>query len=86
MAMTQTEAVLMRKRRALDHLLLALIVGLAAAGFVMMGSASMDYAGEQYGNPFYHIIRHGIYLLLGAGALVFAMAGTVVAPGMDEAE
>src|SRR5512139_218574 len=69
MGMTQTEAVLMRKRRNLDHVMLALIAGLSAAGFVMMGSASMDYAAEQYGNPFYHIIRHGIYLALGAGAL-----------------
>ncbi len=69
MGMTQTEAVLMRKRRNLDHVMLALIAGLSAAGFVMMGSASMDYAAEQYGNPFYHIIRHGIYLLLGAGSL-----------------
>jgi len=67
--MTQTEAVLMRKRRNLDHVMLALIAGLSAAGFVMMGSASMDYAAEQYGNPFYHIIRHGVYLLLGAGSL-----------------
>jgi len=67
--MTRTEAVLMRKRRNLDHVMLALIAGLSAAGFVMMGSASMDYAAEQYGNPFYHIIRHGIYLLLGAGSL-----------------
>lgn len=69
MGMTRTEAVLMRKRRNLDHVMLALIAGLSAAGFVMMGSASMDYAAEQYGNPFYHIIRHGIYLLLGAGSL-----------------
>ena len=49
MTMTQTEAVLMRKRRGLDHLLLALVAALAAAGFVMMGSASMDYAAEQFG-------------------------------------
>jgi len=73
MAMTQTEAVLMRKRRGLDHLLLALVAGLAAAGFVMMGSASMDYAAEQFGNPFYHIVRHGIYLLLGAGAMYLTL-------------
>lgn len=73
MAMTQTEAVLMRKRRELDHALLALIAALAAAGFVMMGSASMDYAGEQYGNPFYHIIRHGIYLLLGAATMYLTL-------------
>ncbi len=73
MTMTQTEAVLMRKRRGLDHLLLALVAALAAAGFVMMGSASMDYAAEQFGNPFYHIVRHGIYLLLGAGAMYLAL-------------
>jgi cell division protein FtsW len=59
----------MRRQTRPDPVLMALIVALSAAGFVMMGSASMDYAAEQYGNPFYHILRHGIYLALGAGAL-----------------
>lgn len=66
---TQTETALIRRDRGVDTQLLALVIALAAAGFVMMGSASMDYAAEQYGNPFHHIVRHGIYLTLGAGAL-----------------
>ena len=66
---TQTETVLIRRDRGVDVQLLALVIALSAAGFVMMGSASMDYAAEQYGNPFHHIVRHGIYLTLGAGAL-----------------
>ena len=69
MVATSTEALLMRRQTRPDPVLLALVVALSAAGFVMMGSASMDYAAEQYGNPFYHILRHGIYLALGAGAL-----------------
>jgi cell division protein FtsW len=57
-----------QRRPAWDELLLGLVAALSAGGFVMMGSASMDYAAEQFGNPFYHILRHGIYL--GAGVLV----------------
>lgn len=48
-----------------DQVLLCLVAVLSAAGFVMMGSASMDYASEQFGDPFFHIYRHGVYLLLG---------------------
>ncbi|HNC69030.1 MAG TPA: putative lipid II flippase FtsW [Pseudomonadales bacterium] len=69
MQSTQTEAVLIRRAGSLDSQLLVLVVALSAAGFVMMGSASMDYAAEQYGDPFYHIVRHAIYLVLGTGAL-----------------
>ena len=50
--------------------LVLLVVVLSCAGFVTMGSASMDYADEQFHNPFFHIIRHGVYLVLGVG--VFA--------------
>lgn len=69
MQSTQTEAVLIRRAGSLDSQLLVLVVALSAAGFVMMGSASMDYAAEQYGDPFYHIVRHAIFLVLGTGAL-----------------
>ncbi|MCB1631964.1 MAG: putative lipid II flippase FtsW [Pseudomonadales bacterium] len=69
MQSTQTEAVLIRRAGSLDSQLLVLVVTLSAAGFVMMGSASMDYAAEQYGDPFYHIVRHAIFLVLGTGAL-----------------
>ena len=55
-----------RWRLRYDQILLGLVVVLSAAGFVMMGSASMDYASEQFANPFFHIYRHGFYLLLGS--------------------
>jgi cell division protein FtsW len=53
--------------------LLALLIGLSAAGFVMMGSASMDYAAEQFGSPFFHIYRQGIYLFLGTIVLLVSL-------------
>ena len=52
-----------------DHLLILLVLLLAATGVVAMGSASMDFAAERYGSPFYHLFRHGIYLVLGGIAL-----------------
>lgn len=69
MQSTQTETVLIRRKVSLDAWLLALVTALAAGGFVMMGSASMDYAAEQYGTPFHHIVRHAFYLVLGGVAL-----------------
>ena len=56
-----------------DQTLLGLLVVLSAAGFVMMGSASMDYASEQFANPFFHIYRHGLYLLLGSLTLALTL-------------
>jgi len=62
-----------RNQQSVDHVLLALLIALSAAGFVMMGSASMDYAAEQFGSPFFHIYRQGIYLILGAGVLLLLL-------------
>ena len=39
--------------------MLVLVLVLSACGVVMMGSASMDFAAEKFGDPFYHLIRHG---------------------------
>lgn len=58
------------QRPAYDEVLLLLIAVLAAGGLVMMGSASMDFAAEKYGNPFYHLLRHGIYLAAGVVAML----------------
>ena len=41
-----------------------------AFGLVMMGSASMDYAFEQYGNPFFHIKRHATFLVAGMAVIL----------------
>jgi cell division protein FtsW len=56
-----------------DEPLLIAVALLATGGFVMMGSASMDYAAEQFGNPFYHIVRHGIYLTAGLVVLLVTL-------------
>ena len=48
----------------IDQMLLVLVVVLALVGFVAMSSASMEYAFERYGDPFYHVIRHAIYLVM----------------------
>jgi cell division protein FtsW len=54
-----------RRRQSWDSVLLLLLAALSLGGYVMMGSASMDYAADKFDNPFYHVIRHGIYLTLG---------------------
>ena len=58
-----------RRQQSWDGVLLLLVAALAMGGYVMMGSASMDYAADKFGNPFYHVIRHGIYLALGLAVL-----------------
>jgi len=62
-----------RHRLPWDEVLLALVATLGAAGFVMMGSASMDYAAEQFGDPFFHITRHAVYFALGLFVMVLTM-------------
>lgn len=56
-----------------DGLLLAVLCMIVVAGYIMMGSASMEYAGQQYGNPWHHIQRHGMYLLLSIPAMFIGM-------------
>ena len=57
----------------LDTRLSAATLGLLAFGWVMMTSASMGFATDTFGNPMYHAVRHGIYLVLGlaAGAYIY---------------
>lgn len=60
-------------RLALDEITLGLVVVLSACGVVMMGSASMDFAAEKFGNAFYHLIRHGIYLAMGLAVMAITV-------------
>ncbi len=69
MQTTQAETVLIHRKASIDVWLLTLVIVLSAAGLVMMGSASMDFAAAQYGNPFHYIVRHAFYLALGMGTL-----------------
>lgn len=48
-----------------DRVLLGLILVLTAAGVVMMGSASMDFAAEKRNNPFYFLGMHTAFVLFG---------------------
>ena len=55
-----------------DRLLLACVIALICVGFIAMSSASMEYAAVKYNNPFFHIQRYGIHLLLGCVAALIA--------------
>ncbi len=46
------------------HALLIVLVGLSLFGLVMIASASMPYAAETYGSPFYIMVRQLVFLLL----------------------
>lgn len=47
------------------HALLIVLVGLSLFGLVMIASASMPYAAETYGTPFYIMVRQLVFLILG---------------------
>jgi len=47
------------------HSLLIVLVGLSLFGLVMIASASMPYAAETYGSPFYIVGRQLVFLVLG---------------------
>ncbi len=61
--------------QAADKLLCAALVALLIAGFIAMSSASIEFARNQYENPFHHMQRHGFYLVLAilGGITVFHM-------------
>ena len=48
-----------------DQMLLGITLILLAIGIVMVSSASIEVAEANSGNPFYHIIRHLIYVAIG---------------------
>lgn len=54
-----------------DAWLLAAGLSLMLIGFVMISSASIEVASVKNNNPFFYMIRHGIFILLGlAGAVI----------------
>ena len=55
----------------LDRNLLWAVIILASIGWLMVTSASMDWAQRQFDNNLYISIRHGIYLMLGAVTAFF---------------
>ena len=48
-----------------EHSLLISIIALALMGMVMIASASMAFAAEHYGSPFYFVIRQMFFLTVG---------------------
>lgn len=55
----------------IDPLIFGITVFLLLYGLVMVGSASLEIGVKTYGNPFFLLTRHSIYLLVsGAAALV----------------
>lgn len=60
------EASLLPSRNVqIDRSLLYSFLLLVLCGTVTMGSASMEYAGLQFGDPWFHVKRQGLYVLLG---------------------
>lgn len=47
------------------HALLIVLVGLSLFGLVIIASASMPYAAETHGNPFYIVMRQLVFLVVG---------------------
>ncbi len=61
--------------RLADHALLIAILALGMFGALMIASASMPLAEEDYGSPFYFVMRQLFFLAIGcvAGVLVFQL-------------
>lgn len=57
----------------IDKSLLLIVALLACIGVVMMGSASIDFAAQKYGNPFFYISRQLVFLIIAivAGIVTF---------------
>jgi cell division protein FtsW len=58
---------------AVDAAFLTALLALLALGVVMMTSASVELAADRYGNPFHHLFRHGVYLVIGLVALALTV-------------
>ena len=63
----------MARRLQADKWLFASAAGLALFGVVMVFSASAVMAMKENGNPYYYVIKQGIWTVIGFGAMIFAM-------------
>ncbi len=57
----------------LDVVLLFLVLGLLAFGWLMVTSASIVMSGESWGNPLFYSTRQGIYALMGIGLIALSL-------------
>lgn len=55
-------SLLTKRSFGVDKALMVCFCSLLAAGFVMMSSASMEYAAQQFGNPWFYVIRQALYI------------------------
>lgn len=67
---------LTRRQFSFDKALMISFSCLLALGFVMMSSASMEYAAQQFGNPWFYVIRQAIYI----AAMLVVMWGVTYVP------
>ena len=59
-------------KRPYDPLLLISAISLLVIGFLMITSASMEVSNKDYGSPFYHAFKHGIFMLVALTAALTA--------------
>jgi len=57
-----------------DPVISSVAIFLLLYGLVMVGSASLEIGARIYGNPFYLLTKHTMYLVISAGAAVFAIS------------
>jgi len=65
---TQADKAVRSRNELKQHGLLLALIALSLFGVVMIASASMAFAAENYGSPFYFALRQLIFLVLGLGA------------------
>lgn len=58
----------------IDPLIFGITVFLLLYGLVMVGSASLEIGVKTYGNPFFLLTRHSIYLLVSGAAALIAIS------------
>ena len=54
--------------RPYDPLLLISAVSLLVIGFLMITSASMEVSDKNYGSPFYHALKHAVFIVVALSA------------------
>lgn len=75
MSMAQKGAVVTRIGCPVDPVIAGVALFLLLSGLIMVASASIEVSGRIYGSPFYLLLRHSAYLLVGvtAGAIVLML-------------
>ncbi|SER17656.1 cell division-specific peptidoglycan biosynthesis regulator FtsW [Amphritea atlantica] len=74
MSMATTAPVTARNRvLPFDPLFVSAVLCLILIGFVMISSASIEVAAVRNNNPFFYMIRHGVFILLGLAAAIVVL-------------